>query len=336
MSNNFRTEQEKIKNFLTEDIIGVAAREVAKGAAKSAAKEAAKSAAKSAAKTAAKEAGEQVAKAGIETVAAPVAAAAEKAVSTEPKAATVTTIPPELEPILRPRSKPEDKPEIKPDDKSESKPEAVVPGQETPSWVDSWGLPLLGKLLGLKLGFNPFAGGQPQPQSKSETGTKTKTATATKTKESDLTGPDLLSVPRGSSTPQYAYSSTNFAQETSPVFQREVSRNKVAEDLNLADVLRKKTILNLLSEEDIKSLEPSISGPRSPQAARMQERSLSTMSTPDTRKNRANAIQRMKDAIAAMNVETPKPTINPKYAGMPISEKSKKIPATKKILQKPS
>lgn len=335
MSNNFHAGQEKIKNFLAEDILGGT---LARTAAKEAAKDAAKTAAKPIARAAARTAAETTAKAGAEVVAGPVAGAL-SSTPTAPRAATTTEIPPELKPILRPTSRPEDKPEIRPESPTETPAASTT---DDTGFVNTIGIPLLGQLLGLKLGFNPFPQGIPQPQSKSKSDTKTKTATTTKTGE-DLSGPSLLAVPRGSSTPQYAYSSTKFAQETAPVFQTEIQpegkKNKVAEDLTLGELLRKKTLLNLLSEEDIKSLEPSISGPRSPQAARMQERSLSTMSTPDTRKNRANAIQRMKDAIAAMNVETPntpKPTINPKYAGLPISAKSKKIPATKKILEKPS
>lgn len=184
---------------------------------------------------------------------------------------------------------------------------------------------------------------------------KPKPETKPKAGIEDLSGPRLLGKQELSNTPLYGYSSTKFADALNPVFQREIRAqterttsqkkqlvpplDRTDESTNLKNLITAK-VNKILSEEELKgNMEPSISGPRSPQAARMQERSLSTMSTPDTRKNRANAIQRMKDAIAAMNVETPntpKPTINPKYAGLPISAKSKKIPATKKILEKPS
>ncbi len=215
--NNFKKEKIVINQILNEQFAGTLAREVVKGLAKEA-----PAAAKEAVKVVAPEAIKTV---GREVVAGTAADAVRSANSTTQTPPQITEIPPELVPILRPRSKPEDKPEYKPEDKPEPNSTNTPKVEDeksvsSVSAIERFGIPILGELLRLKLGFNPL--GALSPQSQSGTATKTATATATgKQQEKDLTGPRALDLSKLAGPNQYGYSSTNFASEVSPIFQRE-------------------------------------------------------------------------------------------------------------------
>lgn len=208
--NNFKKEKIVINQILNEQFAGTLAREAIKGLAKEA-----PAAAKEAVKVVAPEAIKTV---GREVVAGTAADAVRSANSTTQTPPQITEIPPELVPILRPRSKPEDKPEPNSTNTPKVEDEKSV---SSVSAIERFGIPILGELLRLKLGFNPL--GALSPQSQSGTATKTATATATKDKEQekDLTGPRALDLSKLAGPNQYGYSSTNFASEVNPIFQRE-------------------------------------------------------------------------------------------------------------------
>lgn len=255
-----------------------------------------------------------------------------------PEDATKTAVPPEIE-----QPKPQPKTQTPLNDEKPTEPSTMpvmtptVPGAGT----ENIGVinPKLG--LGATPEESPATAPQPNPQPQ-KPGQTPGVATATDEKnknektrkqeeeqKSTETTPEDLSNVRSNfdalSAIQYGYERTKFQNPTAPVFMREPATMKgtpIKNETRLRQAVGESVESNKLEEliyNNVKNklnemqgnIEPSISGSRSANTARMQEKSLSTMSTKDTRANRAKAIQRMKNSVAALS-EKPKVSVEPK------------------------